>query len=102
MHALVCNYLFCCLFFLIVPPPPSVTRTDPLFPYTTLVRSRVSASPMDSLVITDSIMATEAVRVSQTVRQITVAPLLAEAMRRISGEQSVSRDRKSTRLNSSH
>ena len=52
--------------------------------------ARVSASPMDSLVITDSIMATEAVRVSQTVRQITVAPLLAEAIQRISGEQSVS------------
>lgn len=52
--------------------------------------ARVSASPLDSLVITDSIMATEAVRVSQTVRQITVAPLLAEAMQRISGEQSVS------------
>ena len=52
--------------------------------------ARVSASPMDSLVITDSIMATEAVRVSQTVRQITIAPLLAEAIQRISGEQSVS------------
>ncbi len=52
--------------------------------------ARVSASPLDSLVITDSIMATEAVRVSQTVRQITVAPLLAVAMQRISGEQSVS------------
>ena len=52
--------------------------------------ARVSASPLDSLVITDSIMATEAVRVSQTVRQITVAPLLAEAMHRISGEESVS------------
>jgi len=41
-------------------------------------------------VITDSIQATEAVRVSQTVRQLSIAPLLAEAMSRISGEKSVS------------
>jgi ribose-phosphate pyrophosphokinase len=52
--------------------------------------ARVSASPLESLVITDSIQATEAVRVSQTVRQLTIAPLLAEAMARISEERSVS------------
>ncbi len=52
--------------------------------------ARVSASPIDQLVITDSIMATEAVRVSQTLRQLTIAPLIAEAMRRISEERSVS------------
>lgn len=52
--------------------------------------ARVSASPIESLVITDSIMATEAVRVSQTVRQLTIAPLMAEAIRRISEERSVS------------
>jgi len=52
--------------------------------------ARVSASPLQSLVITDSIQATEAVRISQTVRQLTIAPLLAEAMARISEERSVS------------
>ncbi len=52
--------------------------------------ARVSSTPLDSLVITDSIMATEAVRVSHTVRQLTIAPLLAEAIRRISEERSVS------------
>jgi ribose-phosphate pyrophosphokinase len=52
--------------------------------------SRVSASPLESLVITDSIEATAAVRVSQTVRQLTIAPLLAEAMARVSEERSVS------------
>ncbi len=52
--------------------------------------ARVSASPMQRLVITDSIAATEAVRVSSNIEQVTVAPLMAEAMRRISEETSVS------------
>ncbi len=52
--------------------------------------ARITASPMEELVITDSILATEAVRVSQSVRQLTIAPLIAEAVRRISEEQSVS------------
>ena len=52
--------------------------------------ARVSASPLESLVVTDSIMATEAIRVSHNIRQVTVAPLLAEAMKRISEEKSVS------------
>lgn len=52
--------------------------------------ARVAASPLSSLVVTDSIMATEAVRVSESVRQVTIAPLLAEAIRRISEEESVS------------
>lgn len=52
--------------------------------------ARVSSSPLTDLVVTDSIEATEAVRVSETVRQVTIAPLLAEAVRRISEERSVS------------
>ncbi|MCG8356521.1 MAG: ribose-phosphate pyrophosphokinase [Kiloniellales bacterium] len=52
--------------------------------------ARVSASPLQELVMTDSIQATEAVRVSQNMRQITIAPLLGEAMARISDERSVS------------
>jgi ribose-phosphate pyrophosphokinase len=40
--------------------------------------------------MTDSIQATEAVRVAQNIRQISIAPLLGEAMRRISNEHSVS------------
>ncbi|HEX2151770.1 MAG TPA: ribose-phosphate pyrophosphokinase [Stellaceae bacterium] len=52
--------------------------------------ARVGASPIESLVLTDSIVATEAVRVSQNVRQLTIAPLMAEAILRISEERSVS------------
>ncbi len=52
--------------------------------------ARVGASPLETLVITDSILATEAVRVSQNIRQLTIAPLLGEAIRRVSEEKSVS------------
>ena len=52
--------------------------------------ARVGSSVMDELVITDSILATEAVRVSNKIRRITIAPLIAEAMNRISHETSVS------------
>jgi ribose-phosphate pyrophosphokinase len=52
--------------------------------------SRVGASPIEYLVTTDSIVGTEAVRVAQNIRQLTIAPLIGEAMRRISDEKSVS------------
>jgi ribose-phosphate pyrophosphokinase len=52
--------------------------------------ARVGASPLEMLVTTDSILATEAVRISPNVRQLTIAPLIAEAIRRVSEEQSVS------------
>ena len=52
--------------------------------------ARVSSSPLEALIITDSIAATEAVRVSHNIQQLSVAPLMAEAIRRISEETSVS------------
>jgi ribose-phosphate pyrophosphokinase len=52
--------------------------------------ARIASSPIEMMTITDSILATEAVRVASNVRQVTIAPLLAEAMRRISDESSVS------------
>ena len=52
--------------------------------------SRVAASPLNSLVTTDSIPATEAVRVARNIKQLTIAPLLGEAMLRINEERSVS------------
>ncbi len=52
--------------------------------------ARVSASRLDNLVITDSIQATEAVRLCHNIRRISIAPLIAEAMRRINDESSVS------------
>ena len=52
--------------------------------------ARVTASPLETLVTTDSIMATEAVRVAHNIEQLTIAPLIGEAMHRISMENSVS------------
>jgi ribose-phosphate pyrophosphokinase len=52
--------------------------------------ARVASSSLEKLVTTDSIQATEAMRVSQNIRHLAVGPLLAEAMRRISEESSVS------------
>lgn len=52
--------------------------------------ARLAASPMKNLFVTDSIPATEAVRLSPNIEQLTIAPLLAEAILRISEERSVS------------
>ncbi|MCW9034954.1 MAG: ribose-phosphate pyrophosphokinase [Alphaproteobacteria bacterium] len=52
--------------------------------------ARISSSPIDKMVITDSIMATEAVRLAHNIEQLSIAPLVAEAIRRISEEKSVS------------
>jgi len=45
---------------------------------------------MENLITTDSIMATEAVRTARNIEQLSIAPLMAEAIRRISEETSVS------------
>ncbi len=51
---------------------------------------RIAASPIEMMTITDSILATDAVRQSPNLREATIAPLLAEAIHRISDESSVS------------
>ena len=52
--------------------------------------AKVASSPLNSLVTTDSIAATEAFRVAQNVKHISIAPLLGEAVKRIHMERSVS------------
>ena len=51
---------------------------------------RVANSPLDEIVSTDSILATPISLQSGRLRQLTVAPLLAEAIRRTAEEKSVS------------
>ena len=52
--------------------------------------ARVASSPLNSLITTDSIIATEAFRVAKNVKHISIAPLLGEAVKRIHMERSVS------------
>ena len=52
--------------------------------------ARVSASSLKTLSVTDSIQATEPMRHAENIRAITIAPLMGEAMNRISEESSVS------------
>jgi ribose-phosphate pyrophosphokinase len=52
--------------------------------------SRIMGSPLETVVITDSIQAREEVRAANKIRQLSIAPLLGEAIRRISKGDSVS------------
>lgn len=52
--------------------------------------ARVSNSPLKELVITDTIAATESMQMAPNIRQLSIAPLLAEAILRISEDRSVS------------
>ncbi len=51
---------------------------------------RVTASPLKELVLTDTILATDAMKAAPNIRQVPIAPLLGEAMKRISEDRSVS------------
>lgn len=51
---------------------------------------RLNGSEMDELVITDSIPLSDAAKASPKIRQLTLSHMLAEAMRRISNEESLS------------
>jgi ribose-phosphate pyrophosphokinase len=52
--------------------------------------ARIAGSKLKSMVVTDSIAATEEQRKCPNIRRISIAPLIGEAMRRINNEESVS------------
>lgn len=52
--------------------------------------ARITSSPLKELVITDSIAANETIQLAPNIRQLTIAPLLGEAIRRIAEDKSVS------------
>ena len=52
--------------------------------------ANIASSDLRNLVTSDSILPTEAFRVAKNIRNITIAPLLGEAIRRINKETSVS------------
>ena len=52
--------------------------------------NRIASSDIDQVVVTDTIALSDAARNCDRIRQVTIAGLLAETMRRISNEESVS------------
>ena len=52
--------------------------------------ARVASSRLKELVLTDTILPTEAVRVARNIRVISIAQLIGEAIARIAKEESVS------------
>src|SRR3546814_11560999 len=81
---LVCSMFF----FLMIRRPPRSTRTDTLFPYTTLFRSRLDAGRVGGQDIGD-----------RDRRQRGVGGI---ERREVGVHRRIEQDRKSTRLNSSH
>jgi len=51
---------------------------------------RIEASPIDKIIITDSIVATDEVKQSTKIEQLSIAPLIGEAIGRITENKSVS------------
>ncbi len=52
--------------------------------------ARIGSSALEQLVTTDSIAATDAVRGATNIEQLSISPLIGEAIKRISEEQSIS------------
>src|SRR3546814_12782225 len=90
-------YVFVFFFFLMIQPPPRSTRTDTLFPYTTLFRSILPELIDDQA---------RCLLEDMTVHAIKVGPLYTtesvSVLAQIAADYSHVPDRKSTRLNSSH
>src|SRR3546814_19705976 len=97
MSFLFVYYLF---FFLMIRRPPRSTRTDTLFPYTTLFRS-----PLRQTLFFSATMAADMRRLAD---KFLSNPKEIEVARQATTAESITQflinvpDRKSTRLNSSH
>src|SRR3546814_12192578 len=97
--------LRCIIFFLMIRRPPRSTRTDTLFPYTTLFRSEGSDQLVRDTGIVDDLHST--LRLSQTLpaarRRRSSVRLTSTVMAPTNlPSWAMDIDRKSTRLNSSH
>src|SRR3546814_13901017 len=97
------------VFFVMRPRPPRSTRTDTLFPYTTLFRSpgsQVAITVTDKggnkVETTATVQPDGSYSVDTDLSGLTDGPLTIEAGATGENGNPVSGDRKSTRLNSSH
>src|SRR3546814_16991549 len=96
-----------CFFFLMILRPPRSTRTDTLFPYTTLFRSlqlgdkgadlELALSVEVGDVAHDEVRAIDAERIALLQQPVDVRVMTGQF-----DQQRTTSDRKSTRLNSSH
>src|SRR3546814_14497443 len=97
--------LFLVFCFLMLRRPPRSTRTDTLFPYTTLFRSEAYEWQSPELALLASLVGQLGLK--------DIATTLTQRLRKITGDDDaqrthlavqnwITRDRKSTRLNSSH
>ncbi len=62
--------------------------THPVF--SGLAAKNIAESKIDEVIITDSIPLSDEIKAVGKVKQLTLAPMLAEAIRRISNEESIS------------
>src|SRR3546814_17577136 len=90
-------------FFLMIRRPPRSTRTDTLFPYTTLFRSPLLLAIARSQVTAQSLASAPSIRLEQSKTALADAfqDLLEWGVRHEASDIHL-KDRKSTRLNSSH
>src|SRR3546814_14304676 len=97
MYFIASVYIF---FFLMIRRPPRSTRTDTLFPYTTLFRSDVFTRPDEEL----AVVAVQHHAVARLDPRQEVGDEVDAERHAIVGERLAMavEDRKSTRLNSSH
>src|SRR3546814_20964099 len=101
-----CNMCYIIVFFLMIRRPPRSTRTDTLFPYTTLFRSRSSEGPPSCAgpgrtppmwKTTMSMLGACALLAACGPGQEAAAPPAEPGYQKV-----LQQDRKSTRLNSRH
>src|SRR3546814_19104960 len=88
----VVSNMICVFFFLMIRRPPRSTRTDTLFPYTTLFRSDILAFERWALKDSAGREYFDGREASRAYRLRTVQEMVSK----------LNQDRKSTRLNSSH
>src|SRR3546814_19750115 len=102
MIDIVCYDLFFCFFFLMIRRPPRSTRTDTLFPYTTLFRSAArETGDMAAELLFEGRRPGHELETEAVIDHREAAGGERDAPL-VGASDVFPRDRKSTRLNSSH